>query len=159
MQKKTVDIVYIVKERSRNEELRYSLRSVAKHFPHRNVVIAGHLPSFVRGVVHIPTEQRQNKYGNAKGNINAACLSPLVSEDFYLFNDDFFVMRPADDYPQYNRGNLETVLRRFGERISEGPYYKSMERTLEVLKDLDAPQKPFKSYELHLPLAFRLLLF
>lgn len=41
------DIVYFVKESAKNEELRYSLRSL-KNFPHGRVWFYGYCPSFLK---------------------------------------------------------------------------------------------------------------
>lgn len=40
----THDIVYLLKD-GPNEELRLSLRSVAKHFPHKRVIFVGGKPA------------------------------------------------------------------------------------------------------------------
>jgi hypothetical protein len=48
------DVVYVVRPGNRNEELRYSLRSIAAHLPHRRVWLAGFCPSWVRNISFIP---------------------------------------------------------------------------------------------------------
>lgn len=40
-----MDLVYIVKNSEVNEDLRYSLRSVAKFVPHNKIWIVGYKPS------------------------------------------------------------------------------------------------------------------
>ncbi len=60
-----LDIVYFVKESAQNEELRYSLRSVEKNFPHRNVWFVGGKP---KGLTpdkwHAVNQDRETKWGN-----------------------------------------------------------------------------------------------
>ena len=50
MKNKKYDVVYIVKEDPRNEELRYSIRSVCENFPVRNIWIFGYCPRLFCGL-------------------------------------------------------------------------------------------------------------
>ena len=45
-----MDFVYIVKEDEKNEDLKYSLRSIAKFYPENKVWIVGYKPSWVKNV-------------------------------------------------------------------------------------------------------------
>ena len=66
MNLKSLDIVYIVKNTEYNGELRYSLRSVCKNFPHRNIWIVGNLPKGIKCDYFQPVKQFNNldKYAN-----------------------------------------------------------------------------------------------
>lgn len=145
------DVVYICKQSDNNEELRYSLRSVAKHFPHRQVVIAGYKPKWVKNVVYIRNHQYSNKYGNARENIKLACKDFGVSPDFHLFNDDFFVLKPLEVLPQWHRGSLGQMVKTFEREVGKSKYHGGMVLTLATLEKLGIA-KGSKSYSLHIPM-------
>lgn len=147
-----MDLVYTVRTGDQNEELRYSLRSVARNLPHDRVWIVGHCPPWLTGVEHIPTEQTATKWQNARANLYAACTHPDVSDRFVLMNDDFFVLSPIVDVDAalaLNMGPLVDVLERFRAARSHGPYVDGMANTLDLLRDWGYPDP--LSYELHVP--------
>lgn len=144
-----MDIVYIVRPGEINEELKYSLRTVAANVPHRRVVIAGYKPSWIKGVLYIPVDQRHpSKYLNAEANWQAAMNSPQVTDDFVLFNDDFFVMQPITEIPALHRGDLDDVIAYYSTKPSA--YLSNMQATKEVLNKLAFTD--LKSYALHIPM-------
>ena len=73
----TPDIVYVVRPGERNEELRYSLRSLS-NLPHGRVWIAGYMPKWVTGVEHIPSPAKPGSHVHAKANLRAACQHPAA---------------------------------------------------------------------------------
>ncbi|WP_019548627.1 hypothetical protein [Streptomyces sulphureus] len=146
------DIVIPVRERDRNEELRYTLRAIAANVPHRQVWIAGYMPSWVRDVGHVPTRQAATKYQNSRGNWKAAVDHEEVADDFLLFNDDFFVMKPLRGVmPALHRGPLSEVYRHFATRVKPGRYLLGMRQTMGLLDELGV-ESPL-CYELHVPIA------
>ncbi len=145
------DIVIPVRPGENNQSLRYTLRSIAAHVPHRRVWIAGHKPAWVRGVGHIPNRQTATKYQNSRSNWKAAVDHPDVTDDFLIFNDDFFVMRPFPPVPPVlHRGPLAAVEEHFRTRVRPGRYMLGMRQTAELLADLgiDDPL----CYEMHTPM-------
>lgn len=145
-----MDVVYVVRPGERNDELRYSLRSLV-NVPHDRVFVAGFRPSWVAGVECIPTEQDADKQVNARRNLEAALADPRVSSPFLLFNDDFFVMWPHDDgIPALHRGPLDAVIELY-HPLRHSAYTVSMVATRDLLHDLgmEAPL----SYELHVPMS------
>lgn len=140
------DVVYVCGPQV-GEELRYSLRSLA-NLRHGRVWIVGHRPDWAR-VEHVAVEQCAGKYANVLANIKAALAEPRISDPFLLFNDDFFVMQPADDVPVMHCG---TVTERLSCRsdMPRGQYRA----------DLVAAQKLLQSrghadplcYDLHVPM-------
>ena len=102
------DIVYFVKDTEINEELRYSLRSVEENFPYRNVWFYGGCP---RGIVpdrrvKFPQDQPA-KWERVRNMLEAACKNDSLSESIWLFNDDFFVLKPiSEDIPPQYDGSL-----------------------------------------------------
>lgn len=147
------DIVYIVREGEDNEELRYSLRSVAANLPHRKIIIAGYKPDWVKEVVYLPTNQAQEKTGYARAMLNwkAAINSEEVTENFILFNDDFYVMKPLKELPTLHRGSLDEVIKHYENK--GGPYVHNMKRTRKILTDMGV--RDLKSYALHVPMAMK----
>lgn len=94
-----MDIAYILKEKPDNyDELRYSLRSL-KNIQHDKLFICGYLPKFInnRKVTYIPTLQTLSKYENARNNKIELCKCSLLSDDFILFNDDFYMLEKIND--------------------------------------------------------------
>lgn len=144
-----MDIVYIVRAGEVNEELRYSLRSL-KNLPHRRVVIAGYIPKWVKNVTAIPVQQDQvTKYANAEKNWQYAMNDLRVTDDFVLFNDDFFVMQPIEGVPTLQRGKLKDVIDYYS-TINSGQYLQNMERTRDVLLEFGITDP--LSYALHVPM-------
>ena len=100
------DVVYFVKESKTNEELRYSLRSL-KNFPHRKVWFYGGCPEGLKPDHHVYVEQDQaNKWLNINKSIKEAVHNPDITDDFWLFNDDFFIMKPVKKPCNYYDGDL-----------------------------------------------------
>jgi hypothetical protein len=144
-----VDVVYLCRA-GENEELRYSLRSLA-NLPHERVWIFGGKPEWVTGVELVPTDQRGAKYKVTTRAMRAACEHPDVSDPFILFNDDFYVARPVSEVPVLHRGLVADVLADYRRRWHGlSAYSRGMMQTAELLESLGfaAPL----SYELHLPL-------
>ena len=100
------DIVYFVKESPVNEELRYSLRSLV-NFPHRKVIFYGCCPDGLSPDVHIKVNQNcENKWLNVNKMLRLACKNKDITKDFWLFNDDFFIMEKIETPCNYYNGDL-----------------------------------------------------
>ena len=98
-----LDIVYFVKDSPENEELKYSLRSVEKNFPHKHVWFIGGKPKSLEPDKWLPVKQNQvTKWANTSMLLRSACENPEISDDFVLFNDDFFILYPVEDLPYYS---------------------------------------------------------
>ena len=96
------DIVYILKEDIQPEELRYSLRSVCKNFPHNRVVFYGGKPEGIEPDKWVNFKQRGvSVWEKTTSTVKAICEDNDITEDFWLFNDDFFIMKPVKDMPTY----------------------------------------------------------
>lgn len=141
-----LDAVYVVGPQKRSEELRYSLRSLAAHIPHRRVWIVGHKPRWVRNVHHIPRAQFSSKWTNSTENLRAACSHPDVSDRFIYMNDDFFALAPVPGIPVAHRGPVAEVIA----RTPMGRYRAGAAATMRLLQTLGI-KEPL-SYELHIPM-------
>lgn len=146
-----MDVVYLVKRGNQNEELRYSLRSLA-NIPHGNVFIAGYTPNWVTNVISIPTVQNRSKYENSTANMMAACMDGRVSEDFILMNDDFFIMKPMEHIPIIHRGMLDDTIQKYKDLGGAPPYLEGMQKTRQLLRLLT--HRVLYSYEMHIPMVF-----
>lgn len=114
------DVVYFVKDTPNNEELKYSLRSVEQNWKFRDVVFYGGCPKDLTPDKHYKVVQDQRtKWQNVRKMMAEAFNNDELTENIWIFNDDFFVMEPGfvDMPPQYN-GDLfahsENVKRRHG---------------------------------------------
>jgi len=145
MEMKILDVVYCVKQNLNNSELRYSLRSLA-NLPHNRVFIFGYIPDWVQNVEARPVVQK----GKDKWEKTADCLWYVVNdkdlgEEFIMFNDDFFVMKPQTDLKYYYDKTLrDKVSGRAGGEFSR--------RLLEASKALEERGKSTLNYELHIPI-------
>ena len=85
------DFVYICKS-GENHELKYSIRSVIKYFPNANIWVVGGKPNWYIGN-YIELKQSGAKYKNAYENLKLISNSDQISNDFYLMNDDFYIIK------------------------------------------------------------------
>lgn len=150
------DIVYFVKETEENPELTYSLRSL-KNFPHAKVWFYGGCPNNLKPDVHIHERQISlTKYSNVSNMLQDACRNKEISESFWLFNDDFFILSKLDDHYMtllekgFYNGSLMSQIERC-ENLTDGVngYTRKLRRTLEWLEDHNYPTR---NYEMHIPM-------
>ena len=145
------DVVYILREDIDPYELRYSLRSVAQNFPHRHVwFVCGQPEGFTPDGRIAHKQTGVNKWDNVRSSLFKVLTCEDISDDFYLFNDDFFVMKPVSgDFINYTAGTLEHRIRELVMNCGSSNYCKQLEKTRnELLIDgFDAI-----SFCVHLPL-------
>lgn len=149
-----LDIVYFVKDTPTNEELRYSLRSVAKNMPHKRVWIFGGHPKGIIPDVHIKVDQKgKTKWDRVRGMFKMACENKELTDDFIMFNDDFFVMQPTDHLGISYRCSLEKHIQILEANYNNKPseYTRLLRSSLAELRALGI--EPL-SYELHTPFIF-----
>lgn len=156
MKTQNLDVVIPLKENNTNEELRYVLRSIAKNLPHRKVFLAGFTPDWVTNVESISVEIPQGlKYSKSAANTKAACLDPRVSDDFILFNDDFFVMKPVQEITPVHRGPVKKFHALYATLNHRYRNYRDgIGRVRKILEALGFDDHTVLSYELHVPMIF-----
>ena len=148
------DIIYILKPNVKTEELRYSLRSL-ENFPHRFVwFVCGQPEGFKpdRCIKH--KQVGSSKWELIRSSMFEALKNEEVSDDFFLFNDDFFIMKPfKGEFVNY----VDMTL---AERIDEirrnvhpwlNPYGRTLQKAEQELKTLGCPTM---NYDVHLPMLF-----
>jgi len=149
MQTNTLDIVYTVKQNKNNDELRYSLRTL-ENLPHRSVFIFGYVPDWAQNVIARPMAQKGNdKWEKTADSLWSVANEKDLSEDFVLFNDDFFVMSPVQRLPYYFDRTLE---QRIGDFRKKGMLNSYTTRLFNASEALKSRGKTTKNYELHLPM-------
>lgn len=150
-----LDIVIPVKTAYINEELRYTLRSIAKNMPGHKIWLLGYKPVWLEGPVELVKVQApvSNKYRNVAASIKTACQDDRISEDFLLFNDDFFVMKPVTEHTDFNRCPITDSIDRLSKLHSPSKsYLNSLKLTDDILRRMgfDDPM----DYGLHIPITY-----
>lgn len=126
------DIV-IPYKRSTSGELAACLSLIRQNVPHRKIhIIEKNEPYRYDYFPHI----------NQILKLKWALENLDITDDFYLFNDDFFVMKPVDSIPVYNRGMLSKQIL----EAKDTPYLKYLLQTMNYIGSHAL------SYELHLPM-------
>ena len=144
------DIVYVLKDNPPTEELRYSLRSLV-NFPHREVWFVCGVPDGIVPDHQIRHEQRgASNWQKASSSIYLACREKGITEDFWLFNDDFFVMKPVKSTKPIYNGTLfrriqELESKNFGKTL----YSRELEKVYNLL--MDDGYKTL-NYAVHMPM-------
>ena len=146
------DIVYVLKESDTNPELVYSLRSVEKNFPHDRVVFYGGKPMGLEPDYSVRMEQYgTTKWKRVANMLMHICSNRRLSEDIWLFNDDFFVMLPfEDEQPMYD-GTLAEHILHIERRHQNLPttYTMQLRHAMEALEDEGLPTL---NYAVHMPM-------
>ena len=146
------DIVYILKSdiNSNSEELKYSLRSVEKNFPYNKIWFAGGKPQNIEPDGFVPIEQKgRNKWEKVRNTIEIICHQQEITNNFWLFNDDFFIMQPIQDCPTAVTGTMYKRIQELMWKNNLSQYAKELFVTKKLLenKKLDT-----MNYALHIPM-------
>ena len=146
------DVVYILKNGIIPDELRYSLRSIEKNLPHGKVWFVGGQPNGLVSDKALPMLQKGLlKWERARDSMLAICKNNEVSDRFWLFNDDFFLLKPVtDDRPMFGgmlRDHILRIEHRHGDKRTE--YTRALRYCESVL--IGAGLTTF-DYALHVPM-------
>lgn len=144
------DIVYFVKDTPDNEELRYSIRSLS-NFPHRKVCFYGGCPKGLKPDCHIYVKQDQeNKWQNVYKMLRMACNNRKITKNFWLFNDDFFIMNEVLHPVNYFNGDLyKRIVLLEDKHGGMTPYSAELRKMCQELEALGCSSK---SYAVHYPM-------
>lgn len=150
------DIVYILRDNIDPYELTFSLRTVEKNFPCRSVwFICGQPKGLTPDGAIRHTQTGQNKWERIRSSMWKALECPDITDDFYLFNDDFFIMQPVDEdaFVNYTDGTLADRIAQLtiigSPRLS--PYGSTLYKAEQELKIIG---RPTLNYEVHIPMLF-----
>lgn len=147
------DVVYFVKDALVNEELRYSLRSIEQNWQFNKVWFYGGCPNGLHPDKYVRAAQvGYSKWEKVRSMLLAACKNDEITEDFWLFNDDFFVLRPISENmkPQYN-GRLRPYIARI-ERRNGGKSNDWTRRLTHLVETLETAGKDTLNYAVHKPI-------
>lgn len=146
------DIVYILKNDIQPDELRYSLRSVCENFPHRNIVFVGGCPEGISCDVYIPHQQRGlSKWERSTSSLRKVCLDESISDEFFLFNDDFYILKPVDtnNFINFTDGTLDRRVTELERNLRKTSSYAK--RLKATIIDLKRQNKDTISFAVHMP--------
>lgn len=146
------DIVYILKKDVKPEELRYSLRSVCENFPYRKIWFYCGCPEGIKPDEYVPFEQKGvMTWEKTTSTVEAICRNKDITEDFYLFNDDFFIMKPVEETPIYYDRTLFRRIQQIQKKRGGAPSLYSMQlaQTRDALQE--EGYKTF-NYAVHMPM-------
>ena len=144
------DVVYILKSDTGAEELRYSLRSVQNNFPHGRVWFFCGCPDGITPDRYVPFEQTgHNKWTRSTSTIREICATDEVSEDFWLFNDDFFILRKVTEMQYMFRGSLSERVNDIHEKHGISAYANQLYGTKKLLSGYGYGTL---DYALHVPM-------
>lgn len=146
------DIVYFVKDSDVNEELTYSLRSVEENWQYKSVWFYGGCPTNLVPDHHAKVKQTaSSKWQRVREMLYQACQNDKITEDFWLFNDDFFILKPISENmpPQYN-GDLKVYVEKLEKR--HGGPNDFILRLRHLIETLEGAGKGTLNYAVHKPI-------
>jgi hypothetical protein len=143
-----MDVVYICRH-GKNEELRYSIRSVVKNLAHDNIWVVGGKPQWYVGN-YILVPRHANKYVHGRRNLRAICESEEISEKFVLMNDDFFIMKKMAEIPALRGGRLTEKIEIYRKFAPKGRFLNNLLESLSVLANLGV--RTSWDYAIHVPM-------
>ena len=155
-----VDLVYPLNKLCshwRNQELRYSLRSVEKFVKnYRNIYIIGDKPKYLNGeVAHVQhnDDPAHCKERRIMEKFKFACSIDEISDKFVMMNDDYFFIKEVDvqNLPYYHKGGLPGAISK-----QKGLYRTSLSNTYNILTERGLNTLHF---DLHYPVLYDKKLF
>ena len=144
------DVVFILRNDYDGEELKYALRSVCLNFPFRKIVFVGGCPKDIKPDIYIPDVQEgSTKWARANHSIKLALSRDDLTEDIWIFNDDFFIMDRVTEDVNYFNGTLE---KRVIDLKRKNPSGSNYIRYMDVMRNqLVSMNKDTLSFALHVP--------
>lgn len=147
-----LDIVYILKEDIDPSELIYSLRSVDQFFPHRKVwFVCGQPEGLVPDGRIVHHQEGATKWLRARQSFEMVAKCEDITEDFYLFNDDFFVLKPIrGEFINWSNGTLEKRIRDI--EMKYGRQTKYSREMMRMRVELVTRRFDTISFSVHVPM-------
>lgn len=145
------DVVYILKNNYASEELRYSVRSVVQNFPHIRIIFVGGKPDYMTADIQIFDNQvGGTKWERSTHSLKLILENEDITEDFWLFNDDFFIMNKVEPTMNFFGGTLEKRISELRAAFGDtSAYCRGLERTRAELLNRE---KDALSFALHVPM-------
>lgn len=149
---KKYDVVYILKHDVKPDEIRYSLRSIEKNLKHGTVWFFGGMPAGIYpDRAYLMQQKGILKWEKARSSLIEVCVNPEVSDKFWLFNDDFFVLKPVKSETPFFGGMLRDRILHLEHRYNDKRtgYSRALRYCEQVLHDADMTTF---NYALHIPI-------
>lgn len=146
------DVVYILKQYAQPDELRYSLRSICENMEFNRVWFYCGKPKGLKPDVYVSTPQRgATKWEKARSSLIEICKNEEITKSFWLFNDDFYILKPFDRTEPFHVGELrdhiERVEARHGNKRTN--YTRQLRECESLLKSAGLTTL---DYAIHVPL-------
>lgn len=148
------DIVYILKYGMMSSELVYSLRSVVANFPYNKIWFVGYRPEGLKPDIMLEHEQKGfNKWERIRSSMYEVIKQPELTEEFFLFNDDFFVMKPFEgEFVNYVDRTLNDRINEFKEENNMNHYANTL---VAARNELASMGFNTMNFEVHMPMLFK----
>ena len=133
------DICYILKPDIEPDELRYSLRSVEANFPHNKVwFVCGQPKGFEPDGKIEHTQTGNSKWAQIKSSMWEIVKNPDITENFFLFNDDFFIMKPINTskFINFVDGTLERRIDELHTESGFNAYTRTLYKAEQELRSM-----------------------
>ncbi len=144
-----MDIVYILEEEIKPDELRYSLRSVCENFPYDRVWFYGGCPDGLRPDRFVQFNQKgKTPWEKTTSTVKDICENDEISEDIWLFNDDFFINKKVTDVPYYYYDRMDRMIKGC-EKNGKHQYGDANRKTRNILQRAGFDTL---NYALHIPM-------
>lgn len=150
-----MDVVYPYKKTT-TREIEYSIKLLRKFYPDLNKiwVIGDEPPESVKEhVIHIFHSSDLTKWGDSTDKIRRVALEPELTDDFLLFNDDFFLtseLKPA----MYIHKTLPTL-----ESLAKSRAYDSyVQAVYDTIDFLEENGLSTYNFGLHIPMKMNKML-
>ena len=146
------DIVYFLRDGS-NEELRYSLRSVDENFAYNKIWFVGGKPENISPDEYMSINQTgMDKFERVRNMLLKCCRNDNITEEFWLFNDDFFVMLPSLDDTQWTNGTLQQRILNIEAKENAGMPTAYSQKLRHLVRTLEKDGLPTLNYAVHKPM-------
>ena len=145
------DVVYILRNNIATDEVRYSVRSVVKNFPYKRIWFFGGKPEGLEPDCYVEYQQEGvSKWERSTNTVRKICQTDELTEDFWLFNDDFFIIDKVKEFPPYILGSLDRRVQRiFNKHHASTGYSRKLSDTQRILKQKNCDQL---DYAVHCPI-------
>ncbi len=146
------DVIYILKYDVEPYELRYSLRSIEKNLPHGEVwFVCGQPFGLIPDRTITMRQKGILKWEKARSSMLKVCSNRFVPDKFWLFNDDFFVLKPVTSEKPFFGGTLRDHILRVEHKYNDKQtgYSKALRYCESTLNESDMTTF---DYAIHVPM-------
>lgn len=145
------DVVYILKQYAQPDELRYSLRSICENMEFNRVWFYCGKPNGLKPDKYVAKAQTgATKWEKARSSLIDICKNDEITKRFWLFNDDFYLLKPFNRMKPYHVGELRDHIERVEARHKGRTPYTFQLRECE--HQLKMAGLTTLDYAIHVPL-------